>query len=374
MRVTRFSGLLPSSTASRGGSVPRFPAADPAEAQKQPIVRYITDGHPTTPPDGTTMAQDLAFPQSGPDRMTLLFYPDPSRADITELGEAWDLHPVLLEDLLLGHQRPKIDRYGDVLFMVVRSARYIDSIEEVDFAEFHLLMRPGTVALLCQDGRWIDGSAAPNLDEDHPLTAFRPDPSGISSDNLLQLGPEAVMYRILDQIVDGYLPVLRGLTLDKEQIERQVFSGDAAAAERVYRLSQEVIDTQQSLTSIDDIIDSLRDGFDKYDIPDDLRAYLDDVSDHLTRARSRISDLREALSQILEVNSILVAQRQNEDMKKISAWAAILFAPTLIGAIYGMNFDNMPELHWKYGYPFSLALMVALGAGLYVWFKRSKWM
>lgn len=320
------------------------------------------------------MADALTFPEGGPDRMTLLLYPHPGETDVHELGRAWDLHPVLLEDLLIGHQRPKLERYGDVLFVVLRSARYDDPAEEVVFTEFHLLLRPGAIAVLCQDGRWLDGSDQLDLDEDHPLTAYRPDPSDLSDDNLLQLGPEAVMYRVLDEIVDGYLPVLRGLTVDKEQIERQVFSGDAAAAERIYRLSQEVIDTQQALGSIADIIDALHDGFEKYAIPDDLRAYLGDVDDHLRRCRARIRDLRDALSQILDVNAILVAQRQNEDMKKISAWAAILFAPTLIGAIYGMNFTNMPELNWRFGYPMSLAAMVALGTGLYIWFRRSKWM
>lgn len=354
------------------GEMP-LPRTNP-HAGEQPIIRYVADGHPQRAPEGTSLAQALQYPRSGTGRMTLMFYPRPSEEDVRQLGEAWELHPVLLEDILLGHQRPKLERYGNVLFVVLRSARYDDAAEEVDFAEIHLLMRPGAVAVLCQDGRWVDGSTAPDLDQDHPLTSYRPDPSELADENLLQLGPEAVVYRVLDEVVDGYLPVLRGLTIDKEQIERQVFSGDAAAAERIYLLSQEVIDTQQSLTSLADIIDDLHQGFHKYRIPDDLRAYLGDVADHLERARSRILDLREALSQILDVNSILVAQQQNEDMKKISGWAAILFAPTLIGAIYGMNFDHMPELHWAFGYPLSLGLMIALMIGLYVWFKRSKWM
>jgi magnesium transporter len=122
------------------------------------------------------------------------------------------------------------------------------------------------------------------------------------------------------------------------------------------------------------VLESLRQGFDRYGIPEALQSYLQDVADHLARVDTRVEALRDALSQILSVNATLVGQRQNEDMKKISGWAAILFAPTLIGAIYGMNFDHMPETHWLLGYPLALAAMVAFGITLYVVFKRKNWM
>ncbi|WP_345075876.1 magnesium and cobalt transport protein CorA [Brachybacterium paraconglomeratum] len=339
-----------------------------------PTTRYVAGGVPRRQPDGDSLADALAFSRAAPDRMVMFFYLRPDREQVMELGEAWDLHPLLLEDLLNAHQRPKLERYGDVLFLVVRSARYLDEQEEVVFSEFHLLLRPGAVAVLCQDGTWIDGTPGPQLDEEHPLTSTRRERTVLEDVNLLELGPEAVLYRVLDTIVDGYDPVLKGLRVDQEQIERQVFSGDAAVAERIYRLSQEVIDMQQVITSLRDVIDDLQAGFGKYEIAGELQAYLDDVGDHLERAASRVRDLRDALSQILDVNATLVAQRQNEDMKKISGWAAILFAPTLIGAIYGMNFDDMPELHWAYGYPMAIGMMIALGVLLYVIFKRSRWM
>jgi len=135
-----------------------------------------------------------------------------------------------------------------------------------------------------------------------------------------------------------------------------------------------VIDMQHATSSLTEVLHALRAGFGKYGIADELQTYLQDVSDHLTRAHSQVTEYRDALSQILNVNSTLVAQRQNEDMKKISGWAAILFAPTLIAAIYGMNFDVMPELHWAFGYPMAVVLMVAFAAVLYWIFKRSKWM
>jgi magnesium transporter len=306
--------------------------------------------------------------------MVMSLYPSPTPESIAELATAWDLHPLLVEDLLHARQRPKLDRYGDVLFLVVRSAWYIDESEDVDFAEFHLLVRPGAVAVLCQSRHWIDGTDGLTFNADEILDPGRPERTLLADESLLKLGPEAVVYRLLDTIVDGYTPVLQGLAIDKEQIEREVFSGATTAAERIYRLSQEVIDLQHATRALEEVVHALIAGFGKYGIPEQLQAYLRDVSDHLTRVNSRVAEYRDALSQILDVNATLVAQRQNEQMKKISGWAAILFAPTLIAAIYGMNFDLMPELHWTWGYPLAVLAMIAFAVALYVIFKVRKWM
>ncbi|MCJ7859212.1 magnesium and cobalt transport protein CorA [Corynebacterium kalidii] len=356
----------------RARSKQRAAGLSPAPQGAPPVVTYLDDGTAHAAPEGTTVAEATASATDRPGRLVVLEYPLPGREGIGELAEAWDLHPLLVEDLVNAHQRPKLERYDDVLFIVARSARYNDEAEDVAFSEFHLLVRQGAVAVLCQDGRWVDGT-----DSTGPET---PDGTGPGHRTLwndrevLGLGPEAVVYRILDAIVDGYPPVLRGIAIDKEQIERQVFSGDAAVAERIYRLSQEVIDVQQTVSSMTEVLDALRAGFVKYDIHEDLCSYLDDVADHLTRAGTLAADQREALAQILNVNATLVAQRQNEDMKKISGWAAILFAPTLVGAIYGMNFDDMPELHWAFGYPMALGMMFGVALLLYIFFRRSDWM
>ncbi|MET4060988.1 magnesium transporter [Arthrobacter sp. UYP6] len=345
---------------------------DPAGSSQR--TRYVIDGHLSPAPEHVSVADALHFAESAPRRMALCLFPAPTPQDVDELAAAWDLHPLLIEDLRHGGQRPKLERYGDVLFMVVRSARYDDAAEGVDFSEFHVLVRPQAIAVLCQDKRWIDGTDEATMAGD-PSDIADPDGRTLLDDEyLLGLGPEAVAYRLLDAIVDGYTPVLRGLAIDKEQIERQVFSGDAAVAERIYRLSQEVIDLQHTTSSMADVLVSLRQGFDRHEVPEPLQAYLQDVADHLTQAGIRVTELRDALSQILGVNSTLVAQRQNEDMKKISGWAAILFAPTLIGAIYGMNFDHMPELHWAFGYPLAVGSMVAFAVVLYGVFKFKKWM
>ncbi|HWK92745.1 MAG TPA: magnesium and cobalt transport protein CorA [Luteimicrobium sp.] len=340
----------------------------------QPRTRYAVDGHLSFAPPGTTVADALRFAGEAPERLALVLFPTPTPAAIDELAAAWDLHPLLVEDLQHAGQRPKLERYGDVLFLVVRSARYVDELEDVDFFEFHVVVRGNAIAVLCQDGRWIDGSDESVLPLAAEDTGSRGGATLLDDEKLLRLGPEAVLYRLLDAIVDGYVPVLRGLGVDKEQIERQVFSGDAAVAERIYRLSQEVIDLQHATSALTDVLESLRQGFDRYGIPEALQSYLQDVADHLARVDTRVEALRDALSQILSVNATLVGQRQNEDMKKISGWAAILFAPTLIGAIYGMNFDHMPETHWLLGYPLALAAMVAFGITLYVVFKRKNWM
>jgi len=309
-----------------------------------------------------------------PGAITQIVVPRSAPGLLEEIASTWQLHPVLVDDLFHANQRAKVDRYDDVLFVVLKAAVYRDAIEEVEFNEFHLLMKDDALVIICQGDRFIDGTPIPERVEDITAYFTNEQRSWRTDRELLSLGPEALVYRLLDTAVDTYFPVLDGLQDDKDGIERQVFSGDTAAAERIYLLSQEVIDVLHNSTHLNRLTQALGQGAAKYAIPEQLQAYLDDVTDHLTRVLAEAGELREALSQILNVNSTLVAQRQNEDMKKISGWAAILFAPTLVGAIYGMNFDDMPELHWAFGYPLALGLMLGLGIALYVVFKTKKWM
>ncbi|GAB3593634.1 Magnesium transport protein CorA [Corynebacterium faecale] len=355
-------------------AVPGAPSPPAQNSETAPLTRWVTDGVADKPPLGATVADGLRFADGASNRMVMSLYPAPTRAAIQELADAWDLHPMIVEDLIVAQQRPKLDRYGDVVFMAVRSARYIDETEEVEFAEFHIVMKGNAIVVLCQDNQWVDGTAASLFADSDSRKFDRRVKALLSDGELLKLGPRAVAYRLIDLIVDGYAPVLRGISIDQEQIERQVFSGDVAVAQRIYRLSQEIIDMQHTTSSISEVVQRLQKDFIRNGVPDELRAYLEDVADHLTRDNSRVAEYRESLSQILSVNATLVAERQNEDMKKISGWAAILFAPTLIGSIYGMNFDVMPELHWAFGYPVALLAMVALAVLLYWIFKRSKWM
>lgn len=359
----------------RPGANGRTPA--PASA---PVLlsRQIVDSVPGPVSVSSSFAEALASctgdRTSQPGAITQVIVPRSTPEVLAEIATAWDLHPLLVEDLFHADQRPKVDRYGDVLFVVLISALYVDAKEEVEFSEFHLLMKGDDLVIICQDGRFIDGLPIPT--DAHGLEEHFSDADliGKSDKALLSLGPEALIYRLLDGVVDGYFPVIDGLQDDKDGIERQVFSGDPAAAERIYRLSQEVIDVLHATTHLSRLTQALSNGATKYAIPDELRAYLNDVTDHLTRVLAEAGELRESLSQILSVNATLVAQRQNEDMKKISGWAAILFAPSLIGAVYGMNFENMPELAWPFGYPMAILLMVGLSVTLYTVFRRKKWM
>jgi magnesium transporter len=205
---------------------------------------------------------------------------------------------------------------------------------------------------------------------------------------LLARGTEAVLYAILDAVVDGYLPVVAGLANDIDEIETQVFLGDPGVSRRIYELSREVIDFQRAAQPLVGILDKISNGFEKYAIGEDLQQYLRDVADHVAHVTDRIEEFRILLRDILTVNATLVAQRQNEDMqklgeasnrqgeetRKISAWAAILFAPSIITGVYGMNFAGMPELSWQLGYPYAILLMLAVSGGLYAIFKKLHWL
>jgi len=199
-----------------------------------------------------------------------------------------------------------------------------------------------------------------------------------------------VLYAVLDKVVDDYGPVMEGLQTDIDQIEVQVFDGDPHVSRRIYQLSREVIDFQRAVDPLADLLDALRatlkqraEGTDL-----ELRRNLRDVADHATRVIERLAGFRELLTNILQVNAALVGQRQNEEMarmteagfeqneqvKRISSWAAIFFAPSFIASVYGMNFENMPELSWSLGYPFALLLMALLSGLLYLAFKRKGWL
>ncbi|MFF0393764.1 magnesium and cobalt transport protein CorA [Kitasatospora sp. NPDC004615] len=297
----------------------------------------------------------------------------PAEAQLVEAAEKFDLHELALEDAIVAHQRPKLERYGDTLFVVLRAARYLDDVEEVDFGEIHLFVGPDFVVT-------VRHSQSPDLSRIRGRLEADPD--------LLALGPEAVLYAVLDAVVDGYAPVIAGLQHDIDEIETEVFGGDPRVSRRIYELSREVIELQRATGPLLEIMRALEAGFQKYGTDEELQRYLRDVADHATYAAERVDGFRQMLQNILTVNATLVSQRQNEEMKqlaeaghvqndeikKISSWAAILFAPTLIGTVYGMNFDEMPELHWAFGYPFAIGLMGVVCGSLYLIFKKRNWL
>ena len=286
----------------------------------------------------------------------------PSAEEFAEVAREFGLHELAVEDAVHAHQRPKLERYGDVLFCVLRPARYVDESETVEFGEIHVFAGPEFVITVRQ-------SETPNIGEVRRKLEKRPD--------LLRRGPVAILHAIMDRVVDDYVPVVRGLENDLDEIEDDVFDGSPTVSRRIYELSREVIHFQRATKPLTQMLGRL---MNDPNIDDEESRYLRDVQDHAVRVQEQADSFRELLQNILNVNHTLetkalseVSNAQNEEVKKISAWAAILFAPTLVGTIYGMNFRHMPELHWYLGYPFALALMAAVCIGLYLLFRRRNW-
>jgi magnesium transporter len=328
------------------------------------------DGRRAADPESLEQTYELLRDEHGMGWIGL-FRPDGE--EIASVATEFGLHELAVEDAVHAHQRPKLERYGDTLFVVLRPARYVDPDEVVEIGELHVFVGKDFVIT-------IRHASKPDL----ALVRKRLE----ADPGLLEHGPAAVLYAILDRVVDDYIPVVTGLQTDIDEIETQVFGGDPGVSRRIYQLSREVIEFQRACDPLLDILDSLADGLDEDRVDVELQRGLRDVRDHATRVVERVDAFRQLLSNILTVNAALVGQRQNEEttrltetslaqgeqVKKISSWAAILFAPTLVGGIYGMNFDAMPELRWRYGYPFALLLMVLVAVTLYALFKRRGWL
>ncbi|WP_328432284.1 magnesium and cobalt transport protein CorA [Streptomyces sp. NBC_00453] len=352
------------------------PSADPAPPEPAEVASVVQaalyrDGVRVSAPD--TLAETFRELRDQPSGMAWIGLARPTEAELLSLAAEFDLHPLAVEDAMEAHQRPKLERYGDTLFVVLRAARYLDAPEEVEFGELHVFVGADFV-ITVRHGAAPDLSAVRHRMQETP--------------QLLKLGPEAVLYAILDAVVDGYAPVVSGVQNDIDEIETEVFRGDPEVSRRIYELSREMVEFQRATRPLVGMLHGLIAGFSKYGTDDELQRYLRDVADHVTHTSERVDGFRQALTDILTVNATLVTQQQNaemralaeagfeqnEEIKKISSWAAILFAPTLVGTIYGMNFDRMPELHWVLGYPFAILLMAVVCTSLYVIFKRKDWL
>jgi len=297
----------------------------------------------------------------------------PTEDELRSVAGEFGLHPLSVGDALKGHQRPKLERFGETLFIVLRPARYLDAPEEVEFGEVHLFIGSNFAIT-------VRHAESPDLGRVRKRLEHNP--------SLLALGPQAVLYAILDQVVDEYQPVIAGLENDIDEIEDQLFQGDPAVSRRIYELAQEAMAFQRATHPLTDILESLQSGFEKYGVDIELQRNFRDVLDHTLQIITRADGFRAVLQNALTVQSTLVMQEQNTEMsrlsaisveqgeqvKKISGWAAILFAPTLIAGIYGMNFHVMPELSWMFGYPYALGLMLASAVVLYFVFKRRNWL
>ena len=290
----------------------------------------------------------------------------PTQQEMAGVAAEFGLHELAVEDAISAHQRPKLERYDNNLFTVLRPARYLDETETVEFGELHVFTGPNFVVT-------IRHAETPGVARVRHRLEDRPD--------LLRHGPEAVLYALLDQVVDDYAPVVAGLENDIDEIEDQLFSGDSTVSRRIYELAREVIQFQRAIHPLPEMMTLLERGFEKYGVDIELQRSLRDVEDHVKHLISRANSFRDLLQNALTLDGTLTANRQNEasaaqneQVKKISSWAAIFFAPSFVAGVYGMNFDVMPELHWEYGYPMAIGLMVGAALLMYAIFKRKGWL
>ncbi len=313
------------------------------------------DGNRTSEPGSLEETYDTCRERGG---IAWIGLHEPTEEEFSSVAGEFELHELAVEDAIQAHQRPKLERYGDILFVVLRPARYVDETETVEFGEVHVFVGPNFVVT-------VRHGKAPNLRG--VRGALEKDPE------LLKRGPEAILHAIMDRIVDDYIPVVAGLENDIDEIETEVFSGNAGVSRRIYQLSREVVEFQRATRPLSALLERLVED-EASEIDPEVRRYLRDVQDHALHVTEQVAGFRELLQSILSVNLTLVGVSQNEEVKKISAWAAILFAPTLVGTVYGMNFTYMPELGWLLGYPFALVLMLSVSVGLYLIFKNRGWL
>jgi len=282
---------------------------------------------------------------------------EPDEAEFKAVAAEFGLHELAVEDAVRAHQRPKLEAYGETIHMVVKPARYVDPKEVIDVGEISIFVAPGFVVTVRHGGGDL-ASVRKRLEE-------RPD--------LLRQGPGAVMYAIVDHVVDRYIEAAQGFDEDVREVELQVFGEGQNPTERIYRLEREVLEFQAAATPLGEALEELCSGSFPV-IPKALYEYFRDVEDHLRRVATRIESFRQLLDSALEANLTQVSMRQNEDMRKISAWVAIAAVPTMFAGIYGMNFKHMPELGWTFGYPLVLAVILSICLYLYWRFKRAGWL
>jgi magnesium transporter len=283
---------------------------------------------------------------------------EPTEGEFDSVRREFDLHELAVEDAVDAHQRPKVERYGDTLLVVLKTVRYVEDDDDLETGEILLFVNRDFVVTV-RHGQ-------SRLHDVRLEIESRPD--------LLRYGAGAVLYAIVDRIVDDYEPVIQMVETDIQEVEHDMFSPERTnPAERIYTMEREVLDLSRAITPLAPAIDRLARGH--YDlVHPELRTYFRDVHDHLLRVSGRIEGFRDLLSSALQANLTQAAVRQNEDMRKISAWVAILAVPTGVAAIYGMNFSDMPELQWRLGYPAVLAFILILCVVLYWRFRRSGWL
>lgn len=282
---------------------------------------------------------------------------DPSDEELERTQHAFDLNPLAVEDARNAHQRPKLEDYDGSVFIVLRPARYVDEAESVEFGEIHLfLARHYAIAIR-------RGEAS----------ELRPARQRLEQSNLIDNGVGAVAWAVLDKVVDDYQPVVEGIDNDITEVEQDIFAGGGDSTERIYFLKREVIEFHRAVAPLLPFLEALERG--AYpQVDEELRRYFRDVADHARRVDEQVNSQRELLTSVLEANLALLSVRQNEVIRSISAWAAIIAVPTFLASIWGMNFEYMPELDERWGYPLGLAMMAVAVFFLHRFFRSIDWL
>ena len=317
--------------------------------------------------DGARVSDEALVPEraaelakaAGSGEFVWLGIHEPEPGDLERLQKLFDLHELAVEDAQNPHQRPKIEEYDQHVFLVLKTAHYHEDREIVHFGEIHMFAAPGYVITI----RHGPGS---ELSSARRRLEARPD--------LLNLGAASAVWAVLDKVVDDYIPVVDAMEDDVEEVEKDVFNDDIPApTARIYNLKREVIEFHRAvwplLTPLQDLE---QEGNER--VPEELRSYFRDVADHAKRVDEQVSSQRELLTSVLQANLALVSVNQNVTLKRISAVFGIIAVPTFIASVYGMNFDNMPELHWHLGYAYALGLMAVVVVALAAFFRRIDWL
>ena len=285
---------------------------------------------------------------------------EPDQSLLRQVQQQFGLHDLAIEDAINAHQRPKIELYEDSVFVVLRTAQRVPATGRLEFGETHVFLGRNYIITVRH------GSLRSHVGVRQRCEA---------TPHLLAQGPGYVLYALMDFIVDQYLPIVREIEDEVQELEGVVLDDPTAndATARIYLLKRDLVALRRAVSPLADVCNRLL-RFDIPHIPADTRPYFRDVYDHIMRLNESIDAQRELLTSALEAHLSLMTVAQNEHMKRITAWAAMIAVPTMIAGIYGMNFKNMPELQWQHGYLFSLASMVVACLGLYIGFKRSKWL
>lgn len=290
---------------------------------------------------------------------------EPDAEQITDIADVFGLHELAVEDAVQAHQRPKLERYDDMLFMVLKTVCYVGHAQPTTA---HEIVETGEVMVFVGPDFVITVRHGDHSSLQDVRRRLEADPEQLA------LGPAAVLHAIADRIVDAYLDVTAAIEDDIDEIEAQVFTPlSTMDAEQIYVMKREVLELRRAVVPLGPPLRKLTEGYSSL-VPHDVRSYFRDVDDHLVTVVERVAGFNELLTSLVDAVLAKITMRQNNDMRKITAYVAIISVPTMIAGIYGMNFAYMPETQWRYGYPFVLLMIVVVCAGLFRVFRRNQWL